>query len=154
MEEQPPDQKKKLLVILVVCAALFVPVALAVVGGWRMWKARQAADAEFADALRISLERAANVVLPSPTLSADAVVLNCPEDKFEAELQRVVRLAKGFGGSASSWNNGTSVRIVANIPANSVVLFRDAITRGVYDIAGAGDSGPMAVVEVLLKPAE
>ena len=150
---QPPDQKKKLLVVLVVCAALVIPISLAAVGGWRMWKARQAADAEFAAALRISLERAANVVLPSPTLSPDAVVLSCPEDKFEAELQRVVRLAKGLGGSAS-WNNGTSVRIVANVPANSVVLFRDSIARGVYDIAGAGDSGPMAVVEVLLRPAE
>jgi hypothetical protein len=116
-----------------------------------MWKARQLADAQFAEALRISLERAANVVLPSPTLGADAVVLNCPADKFEAEVQRVVRLANGLGGSASSWNDGTSIRIVANIPSNSVDLFRDAVTRGVFDIAGAGQSGPMTVVEVLLR---
>ncbi len=151
MRDLSPDQKKRLLVLLVVCAALIIPVALAAVGGWRMWKARQLADAQFAEALRISLERAANVVLPSPTLGADAVVLNCPADKFEAEVQRVVRLANGLGGSASSWNDGTSIRIVANIPSNSVDLFRDAVTRGVFDIAGAGQSGPMTVVEVLLR---
>jgi len=32
-----------------------------------------------------------------------------------------------------------------------VDLFRDAVTRGVFDIAGAGQSGPMTVVEVLLR---
>ena len=153
MEAQTADARKKLFVVLIVCAALIDPIALAAVGGWRMSKARQAADAEFADALRLSLERAANVVLPSPTLSDDAVVLSCPADDFEAELQRVVRLAKGLGGSASSWNDGTSVRVVANVPANSATLFRDAVKRGVFDIAGAGDSGPMEVVEVLLRPA-
>jgi hypothetical protein len=146
-----PDQKKRLLVLLVVTAALIIPVALAVIGGWRLWKARQLADAEFAESLRFSLERAANVVLPTPTLGPDAIVLICPADKFEAEVQRVVRLANGLGGSASSWNDGTSIRIVANIPSNSVDLFRSAVTRRVFDIAGAGESGPMTVVEVLLR---
>ena len=123
--------------MVAVAVFLSLPIALAVVGGWGLWKEREARkvqEAEFSDALRQSLERAADVVFPVPTLGADAVKVPCKPQDFEKEVQRVVRLAEGIGGSASSWNDG------------------DSVTRGVYDLNAAGDSGPMTVVEVLIQP--
>lgn len=147
--------KKRLIALLAVFAFLALPVALAVVGGWSLWQERQnrrVQEAEFSEALRQSLERAADVVLPVPTLSTDAVTVEVAPAGLESELQRVIRLAKGVGGSASSWNDGSSVRIIANIPTGSATLFRESVARGVYDLASAGDHGPMTVVEVLIKP--
>jgi hypothetical protein len=76
-----------------------------------------------------------------------------PLEKFEDELQRVVRLAAGVGGTASSWNDGETVRVVANVPSSAEVLFRESVERGVYDLNAAGESGTMVMVEVLLQPA-
>lgn len=153
------DEQKRQIVMLVVAAALLLPVALAVVGGWAMWSSRQAAapsepTPEQVEQLRAAVERAAETALPVPSfLASDAVVLEVPPDRFEGELQRVVRLATGVGGSASSYNDGSAVRIVARVPAGNGEVFRDALSRGVYDIAAAGESGPSTIVEVLLKPA-
>ncbi len=149
--------KKRLLTVGVVLLALVLPVALAAFGGWSLWKerkARQAAQVEFNEAMRQSLERAAEVVLPVPTLGEGALVVEYPTDKFEAELQRVVRLAKGVGGTASSWNDGETVRIVANVPRSAETMFRESVERGVYDLKAAGDTGAMTVVEVLLRPVD
>jgi len=147
--------KRKAIALVAVGVFLSLPLALAVVGGWGIWqdrKAQQVAQTEFNEALRQSLERAADVALPAPTLSDGALVLECPMDQFEAELQRLVRLAKGVGGSASSWNDGESVRVVASVPGSAETLFREAVERGVYDLNAAGETGPKVVVEVLLKP--
>ena len=149
--------KKRLLTVGVVLLALVLPVALAAFGGWSLWqerKARQAAQVEFNEALRQSLERAAEVVLPVPTLGEGALVVEYPTDKFEAELQRVVRLAKGVGGTASSWNDGETVRIVANVTRSAETMFRESVERWVYDLKAAGDTGAMTVVEVLLRPVD
>jgi type II secretory pathway pseudopilin PulG len=147
--------KKRTVIIALVLAALVLPLALVIVSGRSMWEQRQArqeAQTEFNQALRQSLERAADTVLPVPTLGDNALVVECRTTDLEAELQRVVRLAGGLGGSASSWNNGKSVRIVANVPRTAETIFRESVSRGVYDLNSAGDSGPMTVVEVLLKP--
>lgn len=148
-------RKKLVVVVAVALLALVLPVALAVIGGWRMWQDRQArevAQGEFNEALRVSLERAADVVLPAPSLGDGALVVECPMDKFEAELQRVVRLAKGVGGSASTWNDGQTVRLVASVPSSAETLFREAVNRGVYDLNAAGETGARTVVEVLIRP--
>ena len=140
---------------LIVLGALVLPVALGVIGGWGMWRereAREAAEEQFNEALRQSLERAADVVLPAPSLGAGALTVECPSEKFEAELQRVVRLAEGVGGAASSWNDGASVRVVASVPGSAETLFREAVERGVYDLAAARETGERTVVEVLIRP--
>jgi type II secretory pathway pseudopilin PulG len=158
MTSMDPQRMKKIIIALVaVIVFLSLPVALAVVGGWGLWQERQARreqEAEFSEALRQSLERAADVVLPSPTLGADAVTVETPSGDLAAESRRIIRLAKGVGGSASSWNDGTSVRVIANVPAGAETLFRESVGRGVYDLASAGEGGPMTVVEVLVKPAD
>jgi hypothetical protein len=151
------DEKDKKRVIMgaVVLLAFALPLSLAVVGGWGIWRGnqeRKEAQVEFDAALQQSLERAADVVLPVPTLGEGAIVVECVPEKFEAELQRAVRLAKGVGGTASSWNDGETVRIVANVPASAEVMFRESIERGVYDLKAAGDGGAMTVVEVLIRP--
>ena len=141
--------------VAVVLLALVLPVALAVVGGWGMWREHQVqkqAQVQFNEAMQQSLERAADVVLPVPTLGEGVLVVECPMDKFEAELQRVVRLAKGVGGTASTWNDGESVRLMASVPGSAETLFREAIERGVYDLNAAGETGPRTVVEVLIRP--
>ena len=152
------DRRKKLIVTgLIVLFALVLPVALGVVGGWHMWRerqARQASQEEFNDALRQSLERAADVVLPAPSLGEGALTVECPAEKFESELQRVVRLAEGVGGAASSWNDGASVRVVASVPGSAETLFREAVERGVYDLNAAGEAGERTVVEVLIRPVQ
>ena len=156
MDVMDSKRRKKLVVVVAVALlALVLPVALAVIGGWRMWQDRQArevAQEEFNEALRVSLERAADVVLPAPSLGDGALVVECPMDKFEAELQRVVRLAEGVGGSASTWNDGASVRLVASVPSSAETLFREAVNRGVYDLNAAGETGARTVVEVLIRP--
>ena len=81
------------------------------------------------------------------------MVVEVPMDKREEELQRVVRLAAGLGGTASSWNDGGTVRVVANVPSSAEVLFRESVQRGVYDLNAAGETGTMLMVEVLIKPA-
>ena len=121
-----------------------------------MWKERaeqRASQAQFSEALRQSLEKTADVVLPAPTLGEGAMVVALPPEKFENELQRVLRLAAGVGGTASSWNDGETVRVVANVPSSAEVLFRESVERGVYDLNAAGESGTMVMVEVLLQPA-
>lgn len=150
-------EKKRTTVMIVVAGALLLPVALAVVGGWAMWMSRAPAASEPSpeqvEQLRAAVERAAETALPLPNfLSSDAVIIECPEADFEKEVQRVVRLATGVGGSASSFNNGASVRIVARVPEGNAPVFRDALERGVYDIAVAGGGKPATIVEVLLKP--
>jgi hypothetical protein len=152
---QPDPKKNRAIMLAVVLAALALPLALAVVGGRAMWQDRQAkqkAQTQFNEGLRQSLERAAETVLPTPTLGTDALVVNCKMEELESELQRVVRLAEGLGGSASSWNDGKTVRVVANVPRSTETLFRESVSRGVYDLNSAGDAGPMSVVEVLIKP--
>jgi hypothetical protein len=147
--------KKRAIMVAIVLTALVLPLALAVVGGRAMWqnhRAKQEAQTQFNEALRQSLERAAETVLPTPTLGTDALVVSCKMEELESELQRVVRLAEGLGGSASSWNDGKTVRVVANVPGSTETIFRESVSRGVYDLNSAGDAGPMSVVEVLIEP--
>lgn len=150
-------RKKLLITTAVVLAALALPVALAATGGlsmWKDWRARKNGEAAHREALQAALERAADVSMPVPRLTGDEIVREIPETDFERELQRVVRLAKGVGGSAAAWNDGESVRIVANVPQTAEGLFRESLDRGVYDIAAAGESKSLTVVQVLLRPVQ
>ena len=61
-------------------------------------------------------------------------------------------VARGLGGTASSWNDGEQVRILANVPTSAEELFRHAITNGVYDLNSATESKTLVVVEVVLRP--
>lgn len=151
----PSNRKKSVVLALVIAAALALPLALLLAGGWSMWRdyrARAATEAAHREAMRESLERAADVVMPVPTLSDDVVQLEVPATKFEQELQRVVRLAHGIGGGAASWNDGESVRIVANVPATAEDLFREAVKGNVVSITAAGDSATKTVVQIILRP--
>ena len=151
----PVARKKIIRMAVIVAAALALPLALAVLGGWRMWKdyrARSEMQAAYSEALKESLERAADVAMPVPTLTEEVITREVPADKFESELQRVVRLAHGIGGSASSWNDGETVRIVASVPATSADLYRQAVQGNVTSMAAAGESDTMTVVQILLRP--
>ncbi|MGA1129784.1 MAG: hypothetical protein ACO3XN_06930 [Chthoniobacterales bacterium] len=149
-------QKKMLIAAAVTGVALSLPLALAVVGGAKMWReARQsAAEAPESAALREAAERAAEVALPLPTLAADAEILQCAPDKFESEVQRVVRLGEGVGGVASSWNDGQSIRLIAKIPVDAEVAFRNAVNEGIYDLRIAATTTQTTIVEVVIKPRE
>ncbi len=141
--------------LAVVMVALALPVALGIYGGWTMWQEHQSARTAGpapSEQLREAAERAADAALPAPTLGTDAVIVECAPNEIEAQVQRVVRLAGGVGGSSSAWNDGTSIRIVAKVPSSSEGLFRDLVARGVYDIAVSGNEHPSAVVEVLVRP--
>jgi hypothetical protein len=149
-------QKKILVAIGVTALALSLPVALAVIGGSKMWRESKAPQLspEHSAALKEAAERAADAALPVPTLAADAVVIECAPDETESEVQRVVRLSGGVGGAASSWNDGVSIRIIAKIPGDADGIFRDAVTRGIYDMKIAKGSEETTIVEVLIKPTE
>jgi hypothetical protein len=151
----PTERQKKILAAIGVTAlALSLPVALAVIGGTKMWSERQAAQLspEHSAALKEAAERAADAALPVPTLAANAAVIECTPDKTESEVQRIVRLSGGVGGAASSWNDGVSIRIIAKIPADAESVFRDAVARGIYDMKIAKGSEETTIVEVLIKP--
>jgi acylphosphatase len=153
----PATRKKMIITAAVVLAAISLPVALLAGGAWGMWKdsrARNVMQAAYSEALRESAERAADVVMPVPTLTDQALELSVPPGQLESELQRVIRLAHGIGGSAASWNDGRSVRIVANVPSTALELFRDAVNSNVVSMTAAGDSPSKTVVQILLKPAE
>ncbi|MEX1111675.1 MAG: hypothetical protein WEB31_07730 [Chthoniobacterales bacterium] len=153
----PGTRRKMIITAAVVLAAISLPVALLAGGAWSMWKdyrARTTMQAVYSEALRESAERAADVVMPVPTLTDNAIELSVPPAKLESELQRVIRLAHGIGGSAASWNDGRSVRIVANIPSTALELFRGAVNSNVVSMTAAGDSQSKTVVQILLKPAE
>jgi hypothetical protein len=149
-------QKKILVAIGVTALALSLPVALAVIGGSKMWRESKTPQLspEHSAALKEAAERAADAALPVPTLAADAVVIECAPDETESEVQRVVRLSGGVGGAASSWNDGVSIRIIAKIPGDADGIFRDAVTRGIYDMKIAKGSEETTIVEVLIKPTE
>ena len=149
-------QKKILVAVGVTALALSLPVALAVIGGSKMWRESKAPQLspEHSAALKEAAERAADAALPVPTLAADAVVIECAPDETESEVQRVVRLSGGVGGAASSWNDGVSIRIIAKIPGDADGIFRDAVTRGIYDMKIAKGSEETTIVEVLIKPTE
>ena len=154
---EPGTRRKMIITAAVVLAAISLPVALLAGGAWSMWKdhrARNAMQAAYSEALRESAERAADVVMPVPTLTDQAIELSVPPGQLESELQRVIRLAHGIGGSAASWNDGRSVRIVANVPSTALELFRDAVNSNVVSMTAAGDSPSKTVVQILLKPAE
>ena len=145
-----------LIAAAVAVLALALPLALAVVGGFKMWeesRTRPQAEPDISG-LQEAAERAAEAALPVPTLAADAEELACAPDKLEAEVQRVVRLAGGVGGVASSWNDGQSVRIIAKIPADTESIFRDAVTKGIYDLQIAKTTTQTTIVEVFIKPSE
>jgi len=148
--------KKMLIAAAVAALALALPLALAVIGGRKVWeesRARPPAEID-TSGLQEAAERAAEAALPVPTLAADAEELACAPDKLEAEVQRVVRLAGGVGGVASSWNDGQSVRIIAKIPADTESIFREAVSKGIYDLQIAKTTTQTTIVEVLIKPAE
>lgn len=149
-------QKKILMAAGVTALALSLPVALAVIGGTKMWQESKAAQLspEHSAALQEAAERAADAALPVPTLAANAAVIECAPDETEAEVQRIVRLSGGVGGAASSWNDGVSIRIIAKIPADAESIFRDAVARGIYDMKIAQGSEQKTIVEVLIKPTE
>ena len=144
------------MAIGVTALALSLPVALAVIGGSKMWRESKAPQLspEHSAALKEAAERAADAALPVPTLAADAVVIECAPDETESEVQRVVRLSGGVGGAASSWNDGVSIRIIAKIPGDADRIFRDAVIRGIYDMKIAKGSEETTIVEVLIKPTE
>jgi len=147
--------KKKTIALVAVGVFLSLPIALAVVGGWDIWgeyRARRAEETAYNQALREAAERAADVVMPVPSLTDDVITLDVPADKFEPELQRIVRLAHGIGGSAASWNDGETVRIVANVPTTAAELFRDAVNSNVLSMTAAGDSEMKTVVQIVLRP--
>jgi len=149
-------QKKILVAVGVTALALSLPVALAVIGGSKVWRESKAPQLspEHSAALKEAAERAADAALPVPTLAADAVVIECAPDETESEVQRVVRLSGGVGGAASSWNDGVSIRIIAKIPGDADGIFRDAVIRGIYDMKIAKGSEETTIVEVLIKPTE
>ena len=153
----PSETRKKMLIAAAVAAlALALPLALAVVGGLKLWEGSRTRPQAEPDTsgLQEAAERAAEAALPVPTLAADAEELTCSPDKLEAEVQRVVRLAGGVGGVASSWNDGQSVRLIAKIPADTESFFRDAVSKGIYDLQIAKTTTQTTIVEVLIKPAE
>ena len=148
-------RKKTIRMAIIVAAALALPLALAVVGGLRMWKdyrARTEMQAAYSVALKESLERAADVAMPVPTLTDEVIEVRMPASVLEAELQRVVRLAHGVGGGASSYNDGETVRIVANVPKSSESLFRQAVNSNVLSLTAAGESESMTIVQIVLRP--
>jgi hypothetical protein len=149
-------KKKMLLAAAVAVLALALPVALAVVGGMKLWEETRSSPAAEPDTsgLREAAERAAEAALPVPTLAANAETLECAPEKLESEVQRVVRLADGVGGVASSWNDGQSVRIIAKIPGDTESIFRDAVSQGIYDLQIAKTTAQTTIVEVLIKPAQ
>ena len=66
-----------IIIAAVVFGALLLPLGLVVAGARGMWKERaerQAAEAQFSEALRQSLEKTANVILPVPTLGEGAKI--------------------------------------------------------------------------------
>jgi len=138
----------------VAALALALPLALAVIGGMKLWEETRTRPESEPDisGLREAAERAAEAALPVPTLASDAEVLRCAPDELEAQVQRVVRLAGGVGGVASSWNDGKTLRIIAKIPADTESLFRDAVARGLYDMRVAHGAQTTTVVEVLIEP--
>lgn len=151
------SRKKTIRMAIIVAAALVLPLALAVVGGLRMWKdyrARSEMQAAYSEALKASLERAADVAMPVPTLTDEAIDLRMPASSLESELQRVVRLAHGVGGGASSYNDGETVRIVANVPKSSADLFRQAVKGNVLSLTAAGESESMTIIQIVLRPEE
>ncbi len=119
---------------------------------WQDYRARSEMQAAYSEALQESLERAADVAMPVPTLTEDVITLEVPADRFETELQRLVRLAHGIGGSASSWNDGETLRIVASVPSTSADLYRQAVESNIVSMAAAGESDSMTVVQILLRP--
>jgi len=151
-------QKKALFMIGVVLLILALPVALAVFGGLRMWQEHHATQQqmppEMSQALREAAERAADAALPAPTLGANVITVECDPEGIEKEVQRVVRLASGTSGAASSWNDGKTIRIIANIPVDTETVFREAVQRGLYDMAIAKGSEQKTIVEVLIVPKE
>lgn len=149
------DRGKIILTVLISALALALPLALVIVGGmgwWREHRATQATETQFQEALEQSLQRAAETVMPAPSSGLEPLLVECPEDKFQSELQRVVRLARGLGGTASSWNDGQELRVLATVPSSAEQLFRQSIVNGVYDLNSATESKTMVVVEVLLRP--
>lgn len=149
------EKQTKLLVVMgVVALALALPIALAVIGGLKMWQEAKAPQlgAEHSAALKEAAERAADAALPVPTLASDAVVIECEPEKVEPEVQRIVRLAVGVGGAASSWNDGKTIRLLAKIPADAEPVYRDAVAKGIYDMKIARGSERTTVVEVLISP--
>lgn len=153
METQ--ERGKIYLTVLISALALSLPLALLIVGGmglWRDHRANKVAQAEFNVALEESLQRAADTIMPAPSSGLEPLFVECPPADFQSELQRVVRLARGLGGTASSWNDGEQVRILANVPTSAEELFRHAITNGVYDLNSATESKTLVVVEVVLRP--
>lgn len=144
---------KIVLMAAVVLAALALPIALMVVGGDKMWREHTASapSAELSDALRASAERAADAVLPTPTLGGEALTIECPPEHFEKETARIIRLARGVGGAASLWKDTGMTRVLANIPASAEEMFREAVRSGTEDIAMAGAPHPATVVDVLVR---
>lgn len=152
MSIDPANAKTKML--WVVLLALAMPVVLVAGAAWMMFRGEKqpTPDPARAAAMQSAIERAAETVMPAPSLGSDVLSVACPPEKMEAEVQRVVRLARGVGGSASSWNNGEVVRIIAKIPSGAATLYQEAVTRGYYDAAAAGDGSAKTIVEVVIRP--
>lgn len=145
---------KVLWMLALVFVALMLPLVLVVSGGWKMWQEHRAVaplPAETSAALRDSVERAANAVLPTPTLGEGMLTIDCSPDQLEKETARIIHLVEGVGGVASLWKEEARVKVLANVPASMEDAFREAVRHNMSHLTVAADSQPTVVVEVLLR---
>lgn len=145
---------KVLFMACVVFIALALPISLLVIGGGKMWRERNASPplpAEVADSLRASAERAANAALPTPTLGNERLTVECPPERVEIEVRRIVKLTRNVGGAASLWRDASATRVLANIPESTEEAFRQAVRDGTEDLAAAGSPIPTVIVDVLIQ---
>lgn len=81
------------------------------------------------DALKAVLERSADEVLPPPTVANTEILLETPTAQRDAEIERIVSIATGLGGTAlRSESAEGDLEVLAQIPVGKIADFRAQVT--------------------------
>ena len=162
--DEPPratDRSRRIMlrVAIVFIALIFINTLVGVIAiGLLENKRRQARTASDQNRQDVttSLQKAAATALPTPNLDVDEIKISVPAGQQDATVERVSAAAKQAGGSAAkNLSNENGTLVFAEIPANRLTQFRDALSQlgaSLPPASSPSPSGGNAILQIRITP--
>jgi anti-sigma factor RsiW len=163
LDEPPPGGVRgrqivrQITIVFVVLIFLNILGGLVVIGVVENKRHRaQTASEQNRQEVTLALQKAAANALPTPSLDVDEIKITVPAKQQDAMVEKISAAAKQAGGSAvKNLSNENGTLIFAEIPAERVSQFRDALKQlGAVLPASPGPSATSgnAILQIRIVP--
>jgi hypothetical protein len=163
LDEPPPGGGRgrqivrQITIVFVVLIFLNILGGLVVIGVVENKRHRtQTASEQNRQEVTLALQKAAANALPTPNLDVDEIKITVPAKQQDAMVEKISAAAKQAGGSAvKNLSNENGTLIFAEIPAERVSQFRDALKQlGAVLPASPGPSATSgnAILQIRIVP--